>query len=51
MRMPGVVIKSIGLPPHVVSELDLAWRAADEQDSPVVERYRQMRGADSLGRL
>ena len=42
LQMPGVVVRPIALPPHVVSQLYLAWRATDEVDNPVVERFRRM---------
>lgn len=42
MRMPGVVVRPIALPPHVVSQLYLAWRAADETDNPAVDGFRRL---------
>ena len=48
LRMPGVVVRPIGLPATAMSELHLAWRAADEAGNPAVERFRQAVLAEAL---
>ncbi|RRH83688.1 LysR family transcriptional regulator [Variovorax beijingensis] len=42
LRVPGVVARPIALPPDTVSEMHLAWRAADEKTNPAVERFRRL---------
>jgi DNA-binding transcriptional LysR family regulator len=42
LRLPGVVARPIRLPPYAVSEFHLAWRARDETDNPVVDRFRRL---------
>ncbi|MDB5848561.1 MAG: hypothetical protein JWP29_2313 [Rhodoferax sp.] len=42
LRMPGVVVRAVALPATAVSELHLAWRAADASANPAVERFRDV---------
>lgn len=49
LRMPGVVVRPIRLPPYAVSEFHLAWRARDEVENPVVDRFRRLVLAETAG--
>lgn len=49
LRMPGVVVRPISLPASAVSELHLAWRAADEAGNPAVNRFRLLVLAEAAG--